>query len=658
MLHLVMFFESVSGLSMTFIKANYLVISFYLFLSLLFTGCLFESIDQPSSAQPGEIIDISIVITDNIVPEPNAHKGILGVIVPEDWEFVSGDYNSVLGNGGLILSPEWTDSLNKYYPSGEFGTDMKWITLISDKGYSYQETTSFNVQLKLQVGQAGGCFNIGYLTSKATGGLLGTGNSTWAPLSYPHQIGIPDSGLCVGLFETRPAPEWDNLFDRKSGWTGSDGIYSIPLNEYDAPSDMPADSQLILFSDTFIGEVDDNDRRQNTRMINNTLALLQSNIPDPDQIDFFWRTDSSGNPLTVFVPNTPNANPGDWYWLMDGISLNQTLYVFALRLNGTAGGFGFEVNGVVLLKFKMDDQNFISDVEQFDTPFFLKNAAENWDIVLGQAIMPMTNASGNPFPDGYIYVYGPKSKSSGKELMAARVLPEEIENFSKYEYWNGTAWGSQIEDLMKLTDGISQEFSVTPVGEEKYLLVYQTGSSVAVRLGESPTGPFGMFYIVYNCPEVLSDPNIFVYNAKAHPGLSNKEELLISYNVNTFDFWAHFSNADIYRPRFIYLKITDSTTSASNDEINYPEEFRLNQNYPNPFNPSTKISFAVPGRTNVTVKVYNPLGEMVSELVNQSFEAGQHEIQFNPTSSLSSGVYFYRIEAGEFVQTMKMILLR
>jgi hypothetical protein len=653
-----MFFESVSGLSMTFIKANYLVISFYLFLSLLFTGCLFESIDQPSSAQPGEIIDISIVITDNIVPEPNAHKGILGVIVPEDWEFVSGDYNSVLGNGGLILSPEWTDSLNKYYPSGEFGTDMKWITLISDKGYSYQETTSFNVQLKLQVGQAGGCFNIGYLTSKATGGLLGTGNSTWAPLSYPHQIGIPDSGLCVGLFETRPAPEWDNLFDRKSGWTGSDGIYSIPLNEYDAPSDMPADSQLILFSDTFIGEVDDNDRRQNTRMINNTLALLQSNIPDPDQIDFFWRTDSSGNPLTVFVPNTPNANPGDWYWLMDGISLNQTLYVFALRLNGTAGGFGFEVNGVVLLKFKMDDQNFISDVEQFDTPFFLKNAAENWDIVLGQAIMPMTNASGNPFPDGYIYVYGPKSKSSGKELMAARVLPEEIENFSKYEYWNGTAWGSQIEDLMKLTDGISQEFSVTPVGEEKYLLVYQTGSSVAVRLGESPTGPFGMFYIVYNCPEVLSDPNIFVYNAKAHPGLSNKEELLISYNVNTFDFWAHFSNADIYRPRFIYLKITDSTTSASNDEINYPEEFRLNQNYPNPFNPSTKISFAVPGRTNVTVKVYNPLGEMVSELVNQSFEAGQHEIQFNPTSSLSSGVYFYRIEAGEFVQTMKMILLR
>jgi hypothetical protein len=658
MLHLVMFFESVSGLSMTFIKANYLVISFYLFLSLLFTGCLFESIDQPSSAQPGEIIDISIVITDNIVPEPNAHKGILGVIVPEDWEFVSGDYNSVLGNGGLILSPEWTDSLNKYYPSGEFGTDMKWITLISDKGYSYQETTSFNVQLKLQVGQAGGCFNIGYLTSKATSGLLGTGNSAWAPLSYPHQIGIPDSGLCVGLFETRPAPEWDNLFDRKSGWTGSDGIYSIPLNEYDAPSDMPADSQLILFSDTFIGEVDDNDRRQNTRMINNTLALLQSNIPDPDQIDFFWRTDSSGNPLTVFVPNTPNANPGDWYWLMDGISLNQTLYVFALRLNGTAGGFGFEVNGVVLLKFKMDDQNFISDVKQFDTPFFLKNAAENWDIVLGQAIMPMTNASGNPFPDGYIYVYGPKSKSSGKELMAARVLPEEIENFSKYEYWNGTAWGSQIEDLMKLTDGISQEFSVTPVGEEKYLLVYQTGSSVAVRLGESPTGPFGMFYIVYNCPEVLSDPNIFVYNAKAHPGLSNKEELLISYNVNTFDFWAHFSNADIYRPRFIYLKITDSTTSASNDEINYPEEFRLNQNYPNPFNPSTKISFAVPGRTNVTVKVYNPLGEMVSELVNQSFEAGQHEIQFNPTSSLSSGVYFYRIEAGEFVQTMKMILLR
>jgi len=66
----------------------------------------------------------------------------------------------------------------------------------------------------------------------------------------------------------------------------------------------------------------------------------------------------------------------------DGIAINDTIYVFALRLNGTSGGLGFEINGVALLKFKMDEQNFISDVQQFDTPLFYKNETEGSEIVL------------------------------------------------------------------------------------------------------------------------------------------------------------------------------------------------------------------------------------------------------------------------------------
>ena len=184
------------------------------------------------------------------------------------------------------------------------------------------------------------------------------------------------------------------------------------------------------------------------------------------------------------------------------------------------------------------------------------------------------------------------------------------------------------------------------------------GNSVALRIGESPTGPFGIFYSIYDCPEVLQDPDIFVYNAKAHPSLSNENEMLISYNVNTFDFWDHFSNADIYRPRFIYLKIKDSTTSVKGNDVSLPEKFSLNQNYPNPFNPSTKISFTVPTTAMVSIKIFNALGEMISELVNKNYIAGNYEIDFNGSAGLSSGVYFYRMEAGEFVQTKKMILIR
>lgn len=633
---------------------KYLVIIISIMLSQILTGCLFETIDQPSSAEPGAVINVSIKITDNLVPEPNAHKGLLGVIIPADWDFISATYTSVLGSGNLALSIEWKDSLTQFYPTNQFGTNMKWIALVSDTGYSYNNITSFYVQLKLRVGQTLGCFNLGYLTSKATSGLLGT---SWVPLSFPHSIGVPDSNLCSSIFETRRAIEWDNLLDRKSGWTGADGIYSIPLNSFDAQSNTPADSQLILFSDTFIGEVDSNNHRVNAHMVNNTIAMLQSNIPDTSKIKFFWRTDSTNIPKTVFVPNTPNADPGDWYWLMDGISVNGTIYVYALRLNQSSGGMGFEVNGVALLKFTIDPVNFISSVQQFDTPLFLKNISGGWDIVLGQAIMPMTVASGNPSPDGYIYVYGPKSYSSGKELVAARVLPQNIENFGQYQYWNGTGWGSSIADLAPLTNGISQEFSVTPVKDGKYLVVFQMGNSVGVRMGESPVGPFGIFQKVYDCPEIQIDPDIFVYNAKAHPNLSNEEELLISYNVNSFNFASHFSNADIYRPRFIYLTINDTTTSV-NEDVKIPGNFTMYQNYPNPFNPSTRISFSIPKAEKVSIKIFNLLGEMIVELTNQYYQAGIHEINFNSSSGLSSGVYFYRMEAGEFIQTNKMILIR
>ena len=174
---------------------KYSIVIIALVLLPFFNGCLFDTINQPSSAQPGEIIDVSLTITDNIVPEPNAHKGILSVIVPSDWEFISATYTSVLGNGVLTVSPEWKDSMDLFYPTNQFGTNMKWIALISDQGYSYNDITSFNVQLKLQVGQTLGCFNLGYLTTKATSGLVGAGNSSKEVACDGFQRGIQISGV-------------------------------------------------------------------------------------------------------------------------------------------------------------------------------------------------------------------------------------------------------------------------------------------------------------------------------------------------------------------------------------------------------------------------------------------------------------------------------
>ncbi len=85
--------------------------------------------------------------------------------------------------------------------------------------------------------------------------------------------------------------------------------------------------------------------------------------------------------------------------------------------------------------------------------------------------------------------------------------------------------------------------------------------------------------------------------------------------------------------------------------------YSLAQNYPNPFNPSTSIQFSIPKTEFVTLEIYNLLGQIVTTLVNERQEAGMHTVKFNG-SGLASGIYFYRIEAGEFSQVRKMVLIR
>jgi hypothetical protein len=117
-------------------------------------------------------------------------------------------------------------------------------------------------------------------------------------------------------------------------------------------------------------------------------------------------------------------------------------------------------------------------------------------------------------------------------------------------------------------------------------------------------------------------------------------------------------NYEIYYKRYIGTSIPKSIPTIAQDEGN-PTAFQLMQNYPNPFNPSTIIRWQAPVSSKQTLKVYDLLGNEVATLVDDYRDAGSYEVEFNTKDYyLASGIYLYRIEAGDFIQTKMMILMK
>jgi len=106
-----------------------------------------------------------------------------------------------------------------------------------------------------------------------------------------------------------------------------------------------------------------------------------------------------------------------------------------------------------------------------------------------------------------------------------------------------------------------------------------------------------------------------------------------------------------------YIAKWGTPYGIKNINAEIPEYFSLSQNYPNPFNPNTKIQFALPQKSFTKLIVYDYLGREITTLVNEQLNAGIYEADFDG-SNLSSGVYYYRLTAGDFIETKKMILVK
>lgn len=358
-------------------------------------------------------------------------------------------------------------------------------------------------------------------------------------------------------FTSEPAPEWTALMERTSGWFGADGIFSIPLDGIEN-QEIEGKRTLFIFSDTYIGEVENNIPKPGNVMVNNTTAWMTGNVPDKKAISFEYNTDENGNPTSYFVPNNRNFVEGEYFWLGDGFINHEkenALYIFAYHVHKTGPNvFDFEQTNIALLKIKNPTSTGIKEYEQIATDLgFIHEKYGR--IYFGSGIFVNTEKANALNPDGYVYIYG--IAEGKKSLIAARTLPANFENVNKWTFWNGKKWVKNKEDIFPITDGVSNELSLTPIEDGRYLLTFTIlgiSDKIGIQVGASPVGPFGEINEVYTCPE-YAEKGLLPYNAKAHYHLSKPGELLISYNTITFNFWEDIQkDATIYHPRFIKVK--------------------------------------------------------------------------------------------------------
>lgn len=360
--------------------------------------------------------------------------------------------------------------------------------------------------------------------------------------------------------------EWTQLFARRDGWAGGDGLYSMPLDGRDnIPNPV---NTMFTFGDCLLGsdESKNGRRSKDTRKIQNSLCVLKNGVPKEENVSFYWQKESDNTDKGALYPDLSilKGFPKDvFFWIQDGVIVENTYYSFPMLVRNeplNPEGFGFAIEGIAMISMKTDEEKiYWEDTKQQECNLLYKYE-DNSMLIYGGAIFSNTERACAPNPDGYIYIYGHKGAVFVENLYACRAKEAEIADSSTYKFWNGTAWVEDIEESQPIVDNISCELSISPVmgklNSGKYVLIFQeyvNSPMISYRIGDTPIGPFSEIHQLYSCPEPEEGRSIYAYNAKAHPHLSTEGELLISYNVNACNWNMNMEHSEIYSPRFLRL---------------------------------------------------------------------------------------------------------
>ena len=323
--------------------------------------------------------------------------------------------------------------------------------------------------------------------------------------------------------------ELDNsIFKQDRHWRGADGAASIDLGN---------GKVLWLFSDTFI-DLEGTGKRENSTMIRNSVAIQNGSDLENSEITFYFRL-ASKNPDDFF------KLPGEtWLWTGHGALIDSVLIIFLFEEKSSKKDLGFQAVGwhIALIDNPEDDPLDWNISYHKGPDRFKVLAGSSAVIVDGQDVLVYAVAYYNNEQDVYLLRYS-------KEML----LKGELSN--PYCFVNGK-W---VNDLQKLpADAVlftgQTEFSIHFQKDiDKYLQIQTIGFGqcpLGFRTADSPQGPWSE-QVSFYLPE-FSDQEEFNYSANAHPELSS-EGLIITYNINNFDFGKLWRNEEIYFPRIIQV---------------------------------------------------------------------------------------------------------
>lgn len=367
---------------------------------------------------------------------------------------------------------------------------------------------------------------------------------------------------------------WEEVFARESGWTGGDGSTSIDLGD---------GRVLWLFGDTWIGRVDDGRHAGGSGIVRNTAATHPLGLGPPapeDAVFFAGPRDGKGRPTSWLRPDAgteeepTGIRDGGWLWPLTGLVApaadgSPRLALFWRHMDsrpeeGDHGIWDFTTVGGVLAI--VDDPG--QPVEEWrPRQARLPQSVGAHEAGLGRPEVAWGAAVAmwrkpRPSPLDSVYVYGLRERGDGrKDLVVARVAAGDLEDPGKWEYHGGAGWSPSPSSARPVAEDVGAELTVDWMrmgGRPMLVMVHHApmlSPEIQVRFAEYPEGPWTEPVEAFRAPGVAVGGARFAYGAKGHGALSEPQEYLVSYTVNSTDFWEMAGDASIYRPRFIRLDL-------------------------------------------------------------------------------------------------------